>query len=195
MTKKLNLKFFLTLLLSLFICSATWAKRKVVEELVLAIHGYAKPDQKTVPLLTPGELVLTLSYWDTFSTPDNNNYSLDINGYSDSSRSNDHTVFHSHISGASPKNVRRGDWNNAAWWEGQEPSGMKAISFTINEVWDTRFVLDPTGHIVVTYGRLNDEGRIVHAKSVIIRRGGEEIWNKLEKFLRNAHNHNIGEPW
>lgn len=194
MTKELNLKLFITVLLSLFICSATWAKRNVIEELSLPIDAYQHTDQHTESLPISGELVLTLEYWDHFTNPDNNNYTLRINGYSNSSRSVDSRIFDSHLPGTSPNNVQRGQWRNATWKEMKELSGefTHIIYLTINDLWETRCGFTHDGHIILTYGRLTDKGQLNHAKLIHVK-GGVETWNKLVRFLRNAHSHNIGK--
>lgn len=194
MPKKLNLRFFLILSLSLSVYTATWAKKNVVAELTLPILAYKHSDQPAIPLSDPGELVLTLEYWDTFKYPDNNSYSLKLRGYSNSSRSINYAIFNSHLPGASPTDVKRGQWNNATWSERQASSGefTHVIWLTLNNLWETRCGFTHDGHIIITYGRLTDNGALNNTKLIFVD-GGVETWNKLVNFLRNAHNHNIGK--
>lgn len=193
--ENLNLRFCLIALLTLFVNTPSWAKRNVEDELTLPIDAYWDFDQdRTVYLSNPGELVLTIEYWDTFSNPANNSYSLKLHGYSNTSRSVDCTIFNSHLSGASPSDVKRNKWGNNTWCEKYNgPNGVEHIIYlTCNNLWETRCGLFEDGNIWITYGRLTDDGSLKYTKSIRIK-GGIETWNKLAQFLRKAHSFNIGK--
>lgn len=199
MTKELNLKLIVTVLLSLFFCSANGQnqKRKVIEELTLPILGYEHTDQHTEIVPINGELVLELVYWDISQDPDSNDYTLYLTGYSDSSRSS--IIFDSHLRGTSLNKVRRGQWEKGSRYEeDQTPHDngiIHMICLTVNDLWETRCALNDKGQIVLVRGRLNDKGQIKqnHAEFIYLD-GGVKTWNKLVEFLRNAHSHNIGKP-
>lgn len=186
-------KVIFLLYLLLWVSAPGWAKSEEVGRISLPIRTYRNFDTGTWEKTPGGELLIVLTYWNTFSSPDNNSYSLDLYGFPDSSRDKTKTIFNSHISGSSVNEVKRNSRNRTTWYESTNTEGCKHFIQLSNGVWATRFVCFDDNDICVVYGRLSDDkNKIGKVTKSIFLSGGEETWRKLVNFLRNAHNHNIG---
>ena len=186
----MKIKIFFLFLLSICLSIPAMAKSIVVDEISFPIEGeYVKYDQYT-NLDSPGELRITVRYWDTFRNPDNNSYEMSVRATPN--------IFSSPFSGLSPKEVRNNTWGRNTW---SEENNVKGANGTVldhvisisNGTWSTRFSISE-GVICVGYGKLGSDGAIaMFSKFVFLKDRGEATWNKLANFLRNNwKNRNIG---
>lgn len=186
----MKIKIFFLFLLSFCLSLPTLAKSIVVDEISFPLEDAYVKDGQYIKLDAPGELRITVRYYDTFRNPDNNSYEMNVRAIPN--------LFGSCFSGLSPKEVRNNEWGRNSWCELENVKRSNETiehSFSMsNGVWDTRVGISSRGRIFVTYGKLGEDGTISKFKTtVFLKDGGEETWNKLVYFLRNNwKNRNIG---
>lgn len=186
-------KIFCFFLLACFFCLQARSEIITVDEISLPITAYKDKETGQVEILSPqGELVVELRYADSWDDPDMNNYSIHFRGYSDKSRQQRSSIFNSHLSGISPKDVRKNAWGKSTYRERTNINEMKHYVSFSNGIWETRISYNDSGNIVLSYGRLLPDGSLDSTYAITLA-GGDSNWDKLLKFLRKAHSHYIGK--